>query len=63
MVFSMGGQQSLVTAALNPKVTAVIVTAPSGTDSNGDLHGRKTGYPYWPFNNPEVMKTALYSIR
>lgn len=57
---SMGGQQSLVTAALNPKVTAVIVNEPAGADSNGDLHGRKAGYPNWPSGNPEVMKAALY---
>jgi dienelactone hydrolase len=31
---SMGGQQSLVTAGLNPKVTAVLVNEPSGADSN-----------------------------
>jgi len=57
---SMGGQQSLVTAALNPKVTAVIVNEPSGADSNGDLHGRRAGYPNWPSDNPKVMETALY---
>jgi cephalosporin-C deacetylase-like acetyl esterase len=57
---SMGGQQSLVTAGLNPKVTGVLVNEPSGADTNGDLHGRKAGYPNWPSNNPEVMKTALY---
>jgi len=57
---SMGGQQSLVTAGLNPKITAVIVNEPSGADSNGDLHGRKAGYPNWPSENPAVMRTALY---
>jgi len=57
---SMGGQQSLVTAALNPKVTAVLVNEPSGADSNGELHGRKAGYPNWPAANPKVMETALY---
>jgi cephalosporin-C deacetylase len=58
---SMGGQQSLVTAGLNPgRVTAVIVNEPSGADSNGDLHGRKAGYPNWPSTDPQVMKTALY---
>jgi len=57
---SMGGQQSLATAGLNPKVTAVIVNEPAGADSNGDLHGRKAGYPNWPPNNPKVMETALY---
>lgn len=57
---SMGGQQSLVAAALNPKVTAVIVNEPSGADSNGDLHGREAGYPNWSSDNPKVMETALY---
>jgi cephalosporin-C deacetylase len=57
---SMGGQQSLVTAGLNPKVTGVLVNEPSGTDTNADLHFRKQGYPNWPSNNPDVMKTALY---
>lgn len=57
---SMGGQQSLVTAGLQPKVTAVIVNEPAGADSNGDLHGRKAGYPNWPSDNLAVMRTALY---
>ena len=57
---SMGGHQSLVAAGLNPKVTAVIVNEPAGADSNGDLHGRKAGYPNWPSDNPKVMETALY---
>jgi cephalosporin-C deacetylase-like acetyl esterase len=33
---------------------------PAGADTNGDLHGRKAGYPNWPSDNPDVMKTALY---
>ena len=57
---SMGGQQSLTTAGLNPKVTAVVVNEPAGADSNGDRHGRKAGYPYWQAENPKVMQTALY---
>jgi cephalosporin-C deacetylase-like acetyl esterase len=58
---SMGGQQSLVLAGLRPeKVTAVLVCVPAGADTNGDLHGRKAGYPGWPPDNPEAMKTALY---
>ena len=58
---SMGGQQSLVTAGLNPeRVTAVIVNEPSGADFNGDLHGRKAGYPNWPSNDAQVMTTARY---
>ncbi len=58
---SMGGQQSLVTAGLNPgKVTAVLVNEPSGADSNGDLHGRREGYPNWDSSDPRIMRTALY---
>jgi cephalosporin-C deacetylase-like acetyl esterase len=58
---SMGGQQSLVLAGLRPeKITAVLVCVPAGADANGDLHGRKAGYPNWPSTDPDVMKTALY---
>ena len=57
----MGGQQSLVLAGLRPdKITAALVCVPAGADTNGDLHGRKAGYPNWPSDNPDVMKTALY---
>src|SRR5205823_6155453 len=58
---SMGGQQSLVLAGLRPdKVTAVLACVPAGADANGDLHGRKAGYPNWPSDKPDVMKTALH---
>jgi cephalosporin-C deacetylase-like acetyl esterase/lysophospholipase L1-like esterase len=57
---SMGGQQSLCVAGLNPKVTALIVDEPSACDTNGPLHGRASGYPNWPANNPRIMETALY---
>ena len=58
---SMGGQQSLVLAGLRPdKITAALVCVPAGADANGDLHGRKAGYPNWPSDNPDMMKTALY---
>jgi cephalosporin-C deacetylase-like acetyl esterase len=58
---SMGGQQSLAVAGLRPeRITAVLVCVPAGADSNGDLHGRKAGYPNWPADNADVMKTALY---
>jgi cephalosporin-C deacetylase-like acetyl esterase len=58
---SMGGQQSLMLAGLRPeKITSVLVCVPAGADSNGDLHGRKAGYPNWDSTNPEVMKTGLY---
>jgi len=58
---SMGGQQSLALAGLRPdKITAALVCVPAGADTNGDLHGRKAGYPFWPSENPEAMRTALY---
>ena len=58
---SMGGQQSLVLAGLRPeKITAVLVCVPAGADTNGDLHGRKAGYPNWLSTDADVMKTALY---
>src|SRR6185312_13945418 len=58
---SMGGQQSIALAGLRPeKITAVLVCVPAGADSNGNLHGRKAGYPNWPSNNPEVMEASRY---
>jgi hypothetical protein len=57
----MGGQQSLVTAGLNPgRVTAVVVNEPSGADSNGAPHGRYVGYPWWHETDPHALRTALY---
>jgi cephalosporin-C deacetylase len=57
---SMGGQQSLCVAGLNPKITGLVVNEPSGCDTNGPLHGRASGYPNWPSNDPKIMQTALY---
>jgi cephalosporin-C deacetylase len=57
---SMGGQQSLCTAAFHPEVTGLVVHVPAGADSNGPLHGRASGYPNWPPDDPQVMRTALY---
>ena len=58
---SMGGQQSLATAGLNPdRITAIIVNEPAGADTNGELHGRHAGYPNWPADNSTSMNTALY---
>jgi cephalosporin-C deacetylase len=61
MGLSMGGQQSFVTAGLNPgRVTAMIVAVPAGADFSGDLHGSKRGYPDWPVDDPKVVETARY---
>src|SRR5215467_3955682 len=57
---SMGGQQSLCVAGLHPKVTHLIVNEPAGCDTNGPLHGRRSGYPNFPSSNPKIMETALY---
>jgi cephalosporin-C deacetylase-like acetyl esterase/lysophospholipase L1-like esterase len=57
---SMGGQQSFCVTGLNPKVTGMIVHVPSGADANGPLHGRASGYPFWPSDNPKIMATAAY---
>jgi len=58
---SQGGQQSFALAGLRPeKITTVLVCVPAGADTNGDLHGRKSGFPNWPSDNPEAMETALY---
>jgi cephalosporin-C deacetylase len=57
---SMGGHQSLAAAGLNHKVTAVLVNEPAGADGNGELHGRKAGYPGWPPGDADAMKTAPY---
>jgi cephalosporin-C deacetylase-like acetyl esterase len=61
MGMSMGGQQSIATAGLNPdRVTAMIINVPAGADFSGDLHGSKRGYPDWPVNDPKVVETARY---
>jgi cephalosporin-C deacetylase-like acetyl esterase len=58
---SQGGQQSFALAGLRPEnISAVLVCVPAGADTNGDLHGRRAGFPFWPSSNPEAMKTALY---
>lgn len=57
---SMGGQQSLAVAGLRPQITHVIVNEPAGCDTNGSLHGRTAGYPFWDKNNPQVMETSRY---
>jgi cephalosporin-C deacetylase-like acetyl esterase len=57
---SMGGQQSLCVAGLEPKVSHVIVNEPSGCDLAGPLHDRASGYPSWPTNKPEAVTAGGY---
>ncbi|PTX91401.1 acetylxylan esterase [Opitutus sp. ER46] len=68
---SQGGQLSIVTAALDPRVTALVVTHPAGCDQTGDLHGRAGGWPrpfqQWNYPAPsphatpaKIATTAYY---
>lgn len=54
---SQGGQLTIVTAALDPRVTALAATHPAGCDLTGDLHGRAGGWP-WPFKSWEAGKPS-----
>jgi cephalosporin-C deacetylase-like acetyl esterase len=44
---SQGGQQSLMTAAIHPKITAAIANVPAGCDMLGPDAGRRGGFPQW----------------
>ncbi len=57
---SMGGQQAVCTAALHPRVTALIAHMPAGADLLSPLKGRAAGYPNWPAQDAAVQRTAPY---
>ena len=62
---SQGGLQSFVTAALHPRVTAVLANVPAGCDANGPLAGRLPGWPMWYWQTKDrdenkVRQTAGY---
>jgi cephalosporin-C deacetylase-like acetyl esterase len=44
---SQGGLQSIVTAGLHPKISAVLASVPAGCDLNGPVAGRAPGWPMW----------------
>jgi len=44
---SQGGQQTLVTAAIHPKITAAMANVPAGCDMLGPAIGRQGGWPMW----------------
>jgi len=44
---SMGGMQTIVTAALDPRVTAAIAEVPAGCDLTGPGAGRASSWPHW----------------
>ena len=57
---SMGGQQSLVVAGLEPRITGVVANVPAGSDANGSQHGHMAGYPNWDVADPRVASAARY---
>lgn len=62
---SQGGLQSLVTAALHPKITALIASVPAGCDNTAADAGRNPGWPYWKNHTQgrdakKVMETSRY---
>ncbi len=63
---SQGGYQSLVTAALHPKITAMIAVAPGGCDITAPLAGRGDSFPSllsgWPraANQQAVVEAGRY---
>jgi cephalosporin-C deacetylase-like acetyl esterase len=44
---SQGGLQSIVTAGLHPRISAVLAEVPAGCDVCGPVAGRMPGWPMW----------------
>jgi cephalosporin-C deacetylase-like acetyl esterase len=62
---SQGGLQSFVAAALDSKVTAIVVLVPAGCDNSGRLAGREPGWPFWMnslngHDEKQVLQTSRY---
>ncbi len=62
---SQGGLQSIVTAALHPRVSAVMACVPAGCDLNGPQANRLPGWPMWYWqtqgkDEAKVRATARY---
>lgn len=62
---SQGGLQAIMTAAIHPKITAVLACVPAGCDVNGPIAGRMPGWPMWYYhvngqNDEAVRNTARY---
>jgi len=53
---SQGGQQSLVTAGIHPKITAMLANVPAGCDVTAPQAGRAAGYPYFLNNGRQRNK-------
>ena len=62
---SQGGLQAIVTAALHPKVSAVIAQVPAGCDLTGPDASRAPGWPQWYWRTKgkdanKVRQTSRY---
>lgn len=62
---SQGGQQTLVTAGLHPKITAALASVPAGCDMLGPNSGRNPGWPKWYYqtngkDEKRVREAARY---
>ncbi|HWA25757.1 MAG TPA: acetylxylan esterase [Lacunisphaera sp.] len=57
---SQGGQLSVVTAALDPRVTALSVTHPAMCDVVAPLHGRAGGWPH-PFRPNDDGSPSIHA--
>lgn len=62
---SQGGLQSLVTAAIHPKITAALASVPAGCDTLGPTIGRSPGWPMWYWQTEgrdpkKVRETSRY---
>src|SRR5436305_1420698 len=44
---SQGGQQSIVTAGMHPKISAMLAMVPGGCDITAPTLGRAAGFPDW----------------
>ena len=62
---SQGGQQSIVTAGLHPKITAMLANVPGGCDVTGPKIGRAAGFPFWADHarwkhDEKILETGRY---
>lgn len=56
---SQGGQLSIVTAALDPRVTGLCATHPAFCDVAAELHGRAGGWPHPFMSDPVTGQPSL----
>jgi len=58
---SQGGLQAILTAAIHPKVTALMANVPAGCDRTGPWVGRAAGWPGWYAHAPNGDKITEVS--